>query len=381
VFESFFLAGFEGTTGHNLHGEWIDQVAATQHDLWAELDYRLLRECGIAGVREAVRWPLVDRNGRYDFRSLRPFIDAARRYRIEIIFDLFHFGYPSGVDLFSPEFPERFADYCYATARYVSRESDGTCYFTPVNEPSYFSWAAGEVGLFGPHQLGRGWELKVSLIGAAIQGINAIRSACPKARIVNVDPICRVVAPRDRPDLQPQADHFNDSVVFQGWDMLSGRLLPGLGGSRSHLDIVGANYYWTNQWEINQPDIPLAPGDDRHSSVGRLLQEVWHRYRTDVIITETSQVGDKRAGWVREVAHESEKVLRAGIPLRGVCLYPATGMPEWHARHEWTSMGLWDLVPRGHVLERVGCAPMLDALREAQNKLADAPFEAAQPVS
>src|SRR5688500_8538064 len=60
VFQSFFLAGFECATGYNRHGEWIDQVAATHHDLCAQEDYRLLSEVGIFGARESIRWPLVD---------------------------------------------------------------------------------------------------------------------------------------------------------------------------------------------------------------------------------------------------------------------------------------------------------------------------------
>ena len=78
LFGSFYLAGFEGTTGFNARGEWIDQIQATQHDRFAELDYRLLREVGIRAAREAVRWPLVDRAGHYDFSSVRPFVSAAR---------------------------------------------------------------------------------------------------------------------------------------------------------------------------------------------------------------------------------------------------------------------------------------------------------------
>ena len=31
MFRSFFLAGFEGSTGYNRHGEWFDQVTATGH--------------------------------------------------------------------------------------------------------------------------------------------------------------------------------------------------------------------------------------------------------------------------------------------------------------------------------------------------------------
>ena len=189
MFRSFFLAGFECATGYNRHGDWIDQVAATHHDLCAFEDYRLLAEAGIYGARESIRWPLVDRNGRYDFSSVGPLLEASQENGVEVIWDLFHYGYPEDVDLFSPGFPRRFADYCHAAAEYVAERTGGNCYFTPVNEPSYFSWAAGHAGFFAPHQQNRAWELKVCLARAAIQGINAIRAACPAARIVNADPL------------------------------------------------------------------------------------------------------------------------------------------------------------------------------------------------
>src|SRR5205085_9068496 len=114
------LAGFESGTGYNAHCEWFDQIAATGHDRHADEDYRLLRAAGFRAAREAVRWPVVDVCGRYDFSSVLPFIRAARRYEIDLIFDLFHFGYPPDVDLFSPDFAARFADYAYAAARFPS---------------------------------------------------------------------------------------------------------------------------------------------------------------------------------------------------------------------------------------------------------------------
>jgi len=120
MFRSFFLAGFEGSTGYNRHGRWFDQVAATGHDGTVERDYRDLAALGIHAARETVRWPLVDRGGRYDFSSLAPFVEAARRSRVEVIWDLFHYGYPCDVDLWSDRFPERFADYCAAVARYIA---------------------------------------------------------------------------------------------------------------------------------------------------------------------------------------------------------------------------------------------------------------------
>jgi hypothetical protein len=369
MFNSFFLAGFECATGHNVNRQWIDQIAATQHDRFVRDDYRRLNELGILAAREAVRWPLVDKAGSYDFSSIDPFIAASREFGIELIYDLFHFGYPDDVDLFSPEFPRRFADYCYATARYISSRSDGPYYFTPINEPSYFSWAAGEAGLFAPYEHERGVELKVCLVRALIEGINAIRAACPEARIVNADSLCRVVAPPDRLDLRREARDFNSIAVFQSWDILSGKLLPELGGSPQHLDIVGINYYWTNQWEIHCPGVPLADDDPRRWPLSRLIKSVWERYGQEILVTETSHVDDMRQVWLRELAEESARVLREDIPLRGVCLYPILGMPEWHSPERWTQMGLWELVSNDGTLIRQPFLPMMDALYEAQQRL------------
>jgi beta-glucosidase/6-phospho-beta-glucosidase/beta-galactosidase len=366
LFRSFFFAGFEGTATFNAQRQWIDQIAATEHDRYAELDYRLLREAGLCAARESVRWPLVDQRGKYDFTSVRPFVDASRRHDVEVIWDLFHYGYPSELDPFSDEFVRRFAEYCYAAAKFIRAHTDGTCYFTPVNEPSFFAWAGGEVGRFSPHAIGRGPELKLSLARAAIAGINAIRAVDREARIVNVDPLCRVVPPHGHLGLHPGAEDFNERAVFESWDMVCGRLLPELGGSREHLDIIGVNYYWTNQWEIGREECGLALDDPRRLSLSDLLRGVWQRYGGELLITETAHVGDIRADWMRAMAQECEKLLGEGIPLRGACLYPILGMPEWHDRDVWTRMGLWDVVPRKGTLKRELHQPMFDALREAQ---------------
>jgi hypothetical protein len=366
MFQSFFIAGFEGATGYNQRGEWIDQVVATHHDRHADADYRRLHEVGIHAAREAIRWPLVDRAGRYDFSSVLPFVRASHRHGVEVIWDLFHYGFPPDIDLFSADFPERFAAYCHAAARFVYSQQDGTCYFTPVNEPSYFAWAAGEVGRFAPHARNRGPELKLALARAAIAGINAIRDAVPGARIVNVDPLCNVVPPHGRFDLLGDAQSFNYEAVFESWDMLAGRLHPELGGSREHLDIVGVNYYWTNQWELGADESPLADDDPRRASLARLIRRVSKRYGGDILITETAHVHDMRPRWMDYVASECETLLDEGVPLRGVCLYPILGMPEWHSPHEWVRMGLWDIMHDQPTLSRELCRPMWEAFRHAQ---------------
>lgn len=375
MFGSFFLAGFEGSTGYNRHGQWFDQVVATGHDRTVEQDYRDLEALGIRASRETVRWPLVDcGGGRYDFSTVTPFVEAARRAGVEVIWDLFHYGYPRNVDLFDVGLPDRFADYCYAVARYIDARTEGTCFFTPVNEPSFLAFAGGERGLFAPHAEGRGWELKVALCQAAIAGIEAIWAASPGARIVNVDPLCRVAVSRDRPHEAEEARDFNERLVFQSWDMLAGRLLPELGGSRAHLDIVGINYYWTNQWEWRIAPLPdgrlpaLADDDPRRLPLSDLVRLVWQRYGGEIIVTETAHVGEQRAPWLLQVAQDSEALLLEGLPLRGVCLYPILGMPEWHAPDVWAPMGLWDPVcHREPHRKRLVCAPMIEALHSVRH--------------
>ncbi len=363
MFRSFFFAGFECATGYNARGDWIDQVAATRHDQRAEADYKLLRDAGIFAAREAVRWPLVDRGaGEYDFSTVTPFLEASQRHDVEVVWDLFHYGYPDNLDLFGEDFPKRFADYCHAAAKHICRNSDGVHYFTPVNEPSFFAWAGGHVGRFAPHCVGKGVELKRALVRAAIGGIDAIRAAAPSSRIVNVDPLCHVQPAST--DLRKEADWFNEHAVFESWDMLAGRVHPELGGSRAHLDIVGMNYYWTNQWVLGQDEQPLADDDTRRVSLRDLVKKVHQRYGGDILITETAHVDDMRPQWMAYVADEAEAILSAGIPLRGVCLYPILGMPEWHDPEKWTQMGLWEVDQACG--ERMVCEPMLAALRKAQ---------------
>lgn len=369
MFKSFFSAGFECATGYNAGGEWIDQIVATQHDKHVEDDYRRLRDIGIHTIREGIRWPYVDFRGHYDFSSVTPFVKAAWNHDMEVIWDLFHYGYPEDLDIFGDEFCKRFADYCHAIARFLKQHQDGPYYFTPVNEPSYYSWAGGDMRRFAPHCKGRAGELKIALARACIQGINAIRSVIPEARMVNVDPICRVAMPKDRPDLAPQVERYNHRDVFESWDLICGKVMPELGGSREHLDIVGMNYYWTNQWELGRDEHPLEPDDERLVPFRELVRSVCQRYGGEVLITETGHVNDMRAPWLNYVTEEAEALLEEGLPLRGICLYPILGMPEWHIRHQWTPMGLWDVESRDSRLHRRIHQPMLESLRNAQRRL------------
>lgn len=110
IFPTFFLSGFECSTFCWHEGGRRDLCEETQHRAHADEDYRMLRELGIAVAREGIPWPLVDKGGgAYDFSYIDPFLAAQRRYEVQPIWDLCHYGYPDDCDPFDDGFAPRFA--------------------------------------------------------------------------------------------------------------------------------------------------------------------------------------------------------------------------------------------------------------------------------
>ena len=185
-----------------------------------------------------------------------------------------------------------------------------------------------------------------------------------------MDPLVRVVAPRDRPDQNEAAWHETYVDTFMAWDILSGSVHPEYGGPPDILDIVAPNNYSFGQMEYREhgPHQALAPDDDRIVSLCDLLQLVWNRYRKPMIIGETSGMNDGREDWLCDVMQESLAAVNRGMDLHGICLFPAVDMPDWHTG-EWLHNGICDLVPEGDVLRRAECKSYVDELRRWQREL------------
>jgi beta-glucosidase/6-phospho-beta-glucosidase/beta-galactosidase len=248
----------------------------------------------------------------------------------------------------------------------------GPYYFTPINEITFFSFCGGEWGWVAPYLNTREdrFQLRLALCKAAIAGVKAIREVLPEARMIHIDPLVQVVAPRDRPDQQEAAWHETYVDTFLAWDVIYGKEHPELGGAPEILDIVGANNYSFGQMEYRAsgPHQALEPDDDRIKPLCDLLRIVWERYRLPMIIGETSGMRDGREDWLRDVMNESLAAVGEGIDLHGICLFPAVDMPDWHTG-EWLKNGLCDVVPAGGKLQRVECAPYIAELRKWQKEL------------
>jgi beta-glucosidase/6-phospho-beta-glucosidase/beta-galactosidase len=358
IFQSFWMGGFECST-HRLPrrkslgrfaGQRLDLIASTRHDEFALQDYARLRDAGIRTARDGVRWHLIEKTPfRYDFSSLVPMLQAARRTQTEVIWDLHHYGWPDGLNIWGAAFVDRFERFARATARVILEETGGPLYVTPVNEMSFVSWGGGDAGFLNPFAKGRGPELKAQLVRAAIAAAQAVLEVDPSARIFHAEPIIHIAVDPDHPEEAPAAEAYRQSQ-FQAWDMIAGRFSPELGGRPEYLDVIGVNYYSNNQWIHQDPNTPpsrrrkdvlLPPSHPLHRPVREMLSEVYERYRRPVFIAETGIEGDARPSWLRYIGQEARAAAASGVQLEGLCLYPIVDYPGWgDDRHCYS--GLWD---------------------------------------
>jgi beta-glucosidase/6-phospho-beta-glucosidase/beta-galactosidase len=115
------MGGFESSSHRRTDdGQQLDLISATRHDDYALDDYRLLAAGGMGTVRDALRWHRIETEpGRYDWSSFLPMLRAARTAGVQVIWDLCHYGIPHHLDIWQPEFLDRFAEFCAAAARVI----------------------------------------------------------------------------------------------------------------------------------------------------------------------------------------------------------------------------------------------------------------------
>ena len=327
VFSSFFIGGFECSSQRRRDGRRLDVLAQTEHDVRAADDYRLLARHGMRTARDGVRWHLIEQlPGRFDLTSFLPMLRAARDTGTQVIWDLLHYGWPSHIDIWAPDFTERFADFVRAVVQAAKDETDDVPFYTPINEMSFFAWGGGDVEYLNPFARGRGGELKRILIRSTIAAINAIRQIDSRARFVAVEPLIHIFPKSDsRVDIAVAAAH--NEGQFEAIDLLCGRLEPELGGRPEYLDIFGVNYYYNNQWIDHARTIYL--GDGLYRPLSELLGQAYRRYERPFFIAETGTEAGGRAPWLHYVCDEVQDARAAGVPVDGICLYPILNHRGW----------------------------------------------------
>jgi polysaccharide biosynthesis protein PelF len=326
-FKSFFQGGFECSTHRRKDLRRLDVIGATRHDVMAVSDYAMLKTVGMKTVRDGLRWHLIEqRPGHYDWSSLLPMLQAADTFGTQVIWDLFHYGWPDHLDIWSPAFVDAYAAFAGAAAAFIRNTSAMKPILVPVNEISFMAWAGGQFNVFNPFGERRGDELKAQLVRAAIAGTEAIWDVDPHIRIAHVEPAIHVLPDLGDASSANTASAYNDAQ-FHAWDMLAGYLRPELGGSPRYLDMIGINYYCHNQWRVNNGPIEVTDAAALPFSV--MLEQNYKRYNRPIFIAETGIEADQRPAWFRHVCAEVKIAITKGVPVHGICLYPVLNHPGW----------------------------------------------------
>ncbi|WP_026880475.1 hypothetical protein [Hymenobacter norwichensis] len=375
-FQSFWMAGYECTDQLNCFGNRVDFLPLTGHLQLIDQDYQDLQQYNLTTVREGIRWSQIEKVPyQYDWSTVRDMLAAGRRHGIQQLWDICHFGYPDDMTPLHPLFARRFAALCRAFVQfYRDEQPEGELIVTPINEVSFMSWLGGDVRGTSPYCVGQGWEVKRGLMRAYIEGVAAMREVDPNVRILTTEPLINIVPKpgAKRAERQRMAEYT--SHQFQSVDMLAGRLCPELGGRPEYLDMLGFNFYYDNQWELDPHHrIPWndQPAHPQWKPLRHLLAMAHERYGCPIVLTETSHPGVDRPVWMEMIGRECAAALKMGIPLWGVCLYPILDRPDWDfLDREWHRSGLWDAVlrPDGPPL-RVLHEPYAKALLAAQQQV------------
>ena len=246
---------------------------------------------------------------------------------MQVILDLFHFGWPDYLDIFSAEFVPAFGRFTQKLTALLRTRGWKAPIIAPVNEVSFMAWAGGDEGFVHPFERDRGQELKRRLIEAAAHACRIVLDGLPGARLVAPEPVIHIVGNPDIPGDEMEAEHYR-TAQFESWDMLSGRLHPELGGCPEYLDIIGVNFYDRNEWLHNAKE-PLPRDDPRYRPFREILAEVWQRYHRPLFVSETGTEDDARADWFDYISTEVQGAIAAGVPVEGICLYPILNHPGW----------------------------------------------------
>ena len=356
----------------------LDEYALTGHDRHWRSDIDRIANLGVRAVRYGIPWHRVNpAPGRFDWSGTDPVIrHLVAGAGLTPILDLVHFGAPLWLrhEFLSPEYPARVAEYAQAVAE---RYGHLVSHYTPLNEPAVTATRCGRDGAWPPYRRGRRGHVAVllSLMRGMIATAHALRSVQPEAVLVHAEDVgieyadsvslAEWAAARQRWRWLP-LDLATGRVgpPHPRWaDLLAGGALPGevleLAEQAVRWDVLGVNFYpWSNhRWSRRHPDGAIRLGRDRADPAAALalvLREVHERYGLPLMLTETSASGSmaRRLGWLRAVVEGVTASRAAGVPVLGLCWFPAFTMIDWRYRRSrrpvddhLLHLGLWDIRP------------------------------------
>lgn len=346
----------------------LDEYQLMGHyEHWRE-DLALGRDLCVRAMRWGVPWYRVEpQPGVFDWA----WTDEVLPYLVEVlgitpIIDLVHYGCPLWMSrpFVDKDYPVRVASYA---AAFAERYRHLVRWYTPLNEPLVNALYCGKRGLWPPYLRGDTGYIRVMLrLVRGIQAtVRALKAVDPDSVMVHVEAtgLSRAIR-QELEGLAVEEQHRG----YLAYDLINGRVRPdhalftwllrsgavaddlqAIAADAVPLDVLGMNFYpqWSTQhlYIDKRGRLAYRQAEDDSAGLAALVNDYYQRYRSPIIITETSAFGsdELRSRWLR-TSVEAVKYLRSqGVPVHGYTWFPMFTMIDWRYRHEQGPMGQYRL--------------------------------------
>jgi beta-glucosidase/6-phospho-beta-glucosidase/beta-galactosidase len=340
----------------------VDEMEKANHyALWKE-DFRLVKETGIEFLRYGPPYYSTHlAPGKYDWSFTDETFAELKRLGITPLVDLCHFGVPDWIGNFqNKDFPKLFAEYAKA---FAIRFPD-LVYYTPINEIFITAMFSGQYGWWN-ERLSDEKSFVTALtncVKAAALAMEEISKIQPNAIYIHSES-CEYFHAED-PSCQAKADFLNEKR-FLSLDLLLGHkpsnamrnylLNQGVSEaeynwffnrSKRNNNIIGNDYYYTNEHMVHSNGMTSASGDIFGYYV--LAHQYYRRYQMPMMHTETNMKEPRSVEWLKRQWTTLYKLKLDGIPVCGFTWYSLIDQVDWDTalredNGNINSLGLYDM--------------------------------------
>jgi beta-glucosidase len=355
----------------------LDEYALMGHYEHWRTDLSLLKETGVSAVRWGIPWYRVEpARGEFDWSwtdQVIPYL--VEDLKITPIVDLMHYGCPFWLqnEFANDDYPRAVADYA---AAFADRYRHLLRFFTPLNEPLVNALMCGKRGQWPPYLKEDSGYVRILLqiVRGVLNTVEALKRIDPGFIIVQVEAtgLSRAI----RHDLEPLAiEQQRRGYLY--YDLITGSVkqahplydwLLSCGATASELEeiatrripveILGMNFcpQWPTQQVYMNRRGKLCFPPIEHDGAGfiSLIEDYYQRYRTPIMITETSAFGsdEMRSRWLSESVAAVRSLRSRGVPIVGFTWFPLFTMVDWRYRlgrrsveNYYIDLGLYKINP------------------------------------